>query len=163
MIERHRELFRTLPDEAIDHVAAYFGVGEAVCVREALEALSPPVDLADVAWALCQAPDPVRRAGLDALGVRYSRREVERPWPRPLPAVAAREPGAARVVRVHHSHSWLPATAPVLLPPGYEGPPEQETRLVRVQRGVAVAALLAKGVSRRDIDRAARAGNLEVG
>lgn len=156
MIERHRALFRTLPDDALDHVAAYFGVGEAVMVREALEALSPPVDLADVAWALCSAPEPVRRAGLDALGARYHKTEVERPWPRPMPrtppAAVAGASGAARVTWVDHDHSWLPRAA---LRPG-------QGAKVRVRRGVTVADLLAQGVSPRDIARAARAGRLRI-
>jgi hypothetical protein len=150
MIERHRELFRTLPDEALHYVAAYFGVGEAVMVREALEALSPPVDLADVAWALCQAPDPVRRAGLDALGARYSKSEVERPWPRPLPAAPAGASGTVRVSWVDHDHSWLPLAAP-------------RRGQVRVRRGASVAGLLAQGVTRTTLNRAVRAGRLRVG
>lgn len=153
MIERHRELFRALPDDALDHVAAYFGVADAVMVREALEAMSPPVDLADVAWALCQAPEPVRRAGLDALGARYTKTQGERPWPRPLPAAPAGASGAARVSWVDHDHSWLPRTAPR---------PGRAAR-VRVRRGVSVAALLAEGVAPREINRAVRAGRLRVG
>lgn len=155
MIERHRELFRRLPDEALDHVVAYFGVGEAVCVREALEAMSPPVDLADVAWALCSAPNPVRRAGLDALGARYTKREVERPWPRPLPARAQTTgaSAAARVSWVDHDHPWLPLASPR---PGLG-------RAVRVRRGASVAGLLALGVTRTTLNRAVRSGRLRVG
>lgn len=153
MIERHRALFRELPDEALDWVVAYFGAGGAVMVREALEAMQPPVDLADVAWALCQAPEPVRRAGLDAIGTRYVKREVERPWPRPLPAQTAGASGAATVSWVDHAHSWLPLAAPR---PG-------QGRAVRVRRGVRVAELLAQGVAPRTINRAVRAGRLQIG
>lgn len=167
MIEKHRAVLRALGDEDVDLIAGVMGIEDELLV-EAVEARG--LCQADVVMALLRARDGLPRGetprpALEDLLVRLARLHralVERPWPRPWPAQAARlahvEDHWVAWVREGHvrlgprGSRWWRADAEVT--PG-------RTR-VRVRVGMTVAQLEGLGVPRAEVRAAERAGVLRL-